>query len=66
VTITTKLPDPPAFPGSKISGKVDMVVRLYDKTDNGTYGSNNGVYLAGYQIYDSSGTDAVPSAYWSV
>ena len=47
-----------SFPGSKISGKVDMVVRLYDKTDNGTYGSNNGVYLAGYQVFDSSGTEA--------
>jgi len=46
-----------AFPGSKISGKVDMVVRLYDKTDNGTYGSNNGIYTAGYQVYDSSGTE---------
>ena len=47
-----------AFPGDKISGKVDMVVRLYDKTDNGTYGSNNGIYLAGYQVFDSSGTEA--------
>ncbi len=52
-----------AFPGSKISGKVDMVVRLYDKTDNGAYGSNNGIYLAGYQVYDSSGTEAQSARY---
>ncbi len=52
-----------AFPGNKISGKVDMVVRLYDKTDNGTYGSNNGIYLAGYQVFDSSGTEAKSAPY---
>ncbi len=47
------------FTNNKVSGLVDIVSRLYDRTDNGPLGSNNGIYLAGYQIYDSSGTEAL-------
>ncbi len=51
------------FTNGKVSGPVDIVARLYDRTDNGAYGSNNGIYLAGYQIYDSSGTVALTDPY---
>jgi len=51
------------FTNGKVSGLVDIVARLYDKTDNSTYGSNNGIYLAGYQIFDSSGTGPLSDAY---
>jgi hypothetical protein len=51
------------FQSGKVSGLVDIVARLYDKTDNGTYGTNNGVYIAGYQIYDSTGTTALSDPY---
>ncbi|MBD3224871.1 MAG: T9SS type A sorting domain-containing protein [Caldithrix sp.] len=50
------------FDEGKVTGKVDIVARLYDRTDNGALGSNNGIYRAGFQIYDSSGTQAVTNA----
>ncbi len=51
------------FKNGKVTGLVDIVARLYDKTDNGSLGSNNGIYLAGYQIYDSTGTTALTDPY---
>lgn len=51
------------FTHGKVYGKVDIVARLYDRTDNSAYGTNNGIYLAGYQIFDSSGSVPVSSAY---
>ncbi len=51
------------FTNGKVSGLVDIVARLYDRTDNGAYGSNNGIYLAGYQIFDSTGTVALTDPY---
>jgi len=51
------------FKHGKVYGKVDIVARLYDRTDNGSYGGNNGIYLAGYQIFDSTGAVPVSAAY---
>lgn len=44
------------FPDGRVYGPVEIVAKARDKTDNGTYGNNNGIYAIGYQIYDSSGT----------
>jgi hypothetical protein len=47
------------FQNNKVFGLVDIVARLYDRTDSGPLGSNNGIYIAGYQIFDSTGTEAL-------
>ncbi len=51
------------FTSGKVTGLVDIVARLYDRTDNGSLGSNNGIYIAGYQIYDSTGTNPITDPY---
>ncbi len=48
-----------AFQNNRVEGLVEVAARLYDRTDNGSLGSNNGIYKAGYQIYDSTGTVAL-------
>ncbi len=47
------------FPTAKISGLVDIVSRSFDKTDNSTYGGNNGVYSIGYKVFAEDETTSV-------
>lgn len=47
------------FPSNRLNGKVDIVVRASDVTDNGPLGGNNGIFKIGYQVFDSSGTNAL-------
>jgi len=51
------------FRNGKVTGRVDIVARLMDKTDNGPLGTNNGIYLAGFQVFDSSGTVPVSASH---
>jgi hypothetical protein len=48
-----------SFPTATISGLVDIVSRSFDKTDNSTYGGNNGVYSIGYQVFADDETTSV-------
>jgi hypothetical protein len=64
------------FPTPKISGLVDIVSRSYDRTDNSSYGGNNGVYSIGYEVFAADETttvqgpsfpytfDTIPSSYY--
>jgi len=52
------------FPTSKISGLVDIVSRSYDRTDMGPYGSNNGVYSIGWEVFADDGTTSVEGPYF--
>jgi hypothetical protein len=47
------------FPTAKISGLVDVVSRSFDKTDNSTYGGNNGVYSIGWEVFAADETTSV-------
>ncbi len=47
------------FTNNKVSGKVEIVARASDVTDNGPLGGNNGIFTIGYQIFDSTGTVAL-------
>ncbi|RMF09812.1 MAG: hypothetical protein D6762_02765, partial [Candidatus Neomarinimicrobiota bacterium] len=44
------------FPSDQIYGRVDIVSRAMDHTDDGPIGWDNGVYAIGYEILDSAGT----------
>ncbi len=64
------------FPTATISGLVDIVSRSYDRTDNSSYGGNNGVYSIGYEVFAADETttvqgpsfpytfDTIPSSYY--
>lgn len=47
------------FSQNKVSGLVDIVSRAMDITDTGPLGANNGVYIMGYQIFQSDGTTPI-------
>lgn len=49
------------FKNNKVYGKVDIICRAWDKTNNGYSGSNNGIYKMNYQIFKSDGVTAVTS-----
>jgi hypothetical protein len=44
------------FVNNKVYGRIEIVARASDKSDEGPVGDNNGIYSIGYQIYDSSAT----------
>ena len=64
------------FPTAKVSGLVDIVAWACDTTDLSTYGTNNGVYSIGYEVFAEDETtlvwgpffpytfDTIPSSYY--
>jgi hypothetical protein len=47
------------FPTSKVTGLVDIVAWACDTTDLSAYGTNNGVYSIGYEIFAEDETTSV-------
>jgi hypothetical protein len=47
------------FTNNRIFGKVDIVAKARDKSDDGPVGDNNGIYKIGYQIYDATAANIV-------
>jgi hypothetical protein len=64
------------FPTSKVTGLVDIVAWACDTTDLSAYGTNNGVYSIGYEVFAADETtsvhgpffpytfDTIPSSYY--
>ncbi|MFQ6613404.1 MAG: T9SS type A sorting domain-containing protein [Fidelibacterota bacterium] len=46
------------FANRRVYGRVDIVSRAMDHTDNGPIGWDNGIYQIGYEILDSTGSVA--------
>ncbi|RMH65547.1 MAG: T9SS C-terminal target domain-containing protein [Calditrichaeota bacterium] len=49
-----------AFTNGKVNGLVEIVSRAYDRTnDASSVGTNNGIYRMSWQVFDSTGTQAI-------
>ena len=47
------------FANNRVSGRVEIVAKARDRTDNGVLGDNNGIHEIGFQIYDATGNQAL-------
>ncbi len=48
------------FGNNKVNGLVDIVARAYDRTNSASaVGTNNGIYRMSWQVFDSTGGEAV-------